>query len=350
VIVVVSLNPALDITHEVAGADWAGVNRADAVHARPGGKGLNVARTLDALGQSVLLTGLAGGLTGQVLADSLAGTGIRVELTPIAGETRRTFTVSDTVHGRTALFNEPGPAVTEGEYERFLAGYQQALASGAAVVLSGSLPLEVPDDAYAGLIAAASSAGVPTILDTSGAALRRGAAAGPSVVKPNLAELEAAAGRRLGTAEQADLTAVEHAARELADQGSRAADEHAGPRPSAWRPATVVVSLGPLGLLAVGQDGTWLARPPELVSGNATGAGDAVVAGLADGLVRGMDWPDRLRHATALGGATARAPVAGEFAMADYERLRPAVLVTAAAPAAGSAAGQAAWTECGPCR
>jgi tagatose 6-phosphate kinase len=308
------------------------VNRADAVHARPGGKGLNVARTLDALGQSVMLTGLAGGLTGQVVGDGLAGTGIRVELTPIAGETRRTFTVSDTTHGRTALFNEPGPAVTASEYEQFFAGYQEALASGAAVVLSGSLPREVPDDAYAGLIAAAASAGVPTILDTSGAALRHGVAAGPCVVKPNLAELETAAGRRLGTAGEADLAAVEHAARELAGQG------------------TVVVSLGSLGLLAVGEDGTWLARPPELVSGNPTGAGDAVVAGLADGMVRGMDWPERLRHATALGVATARAPVAGEFGMADYERLRPAVRVTAAAPAAGSAASEAALTECGPCR
>ena len=49
-IVVVCLNPALDITHHVAAVEWGGVNRPGAVHDRPGGKGLNVARTLHALG------------------------------------------------------------------------------------------------------------------------------------------------------------------------------------------------------------------------------------------------------------------------------------------------------------
>jgi len=46
VIVVVCLNPALDVTHHVGAVDWGGVNRPRAVRARPGGKGLNVARTL----------------------------------------------------------------------------------------------------------------------------------------------------------------------------------------------------------------------------------------------------------------------------------------------------------------
>ena len=56
-ILVVSLNPALDLTYEVDAADWAGVNRPHTVHVRPGGKGVNVARTLRALG----MRGPAGG-------------------------------------------------------------------------------------------------------------------------------------------------------------------------------------------------------------------------------------------------------------------------------------------------
>src|SRR5258708_25675854 len=158
-IVVVALNPALDITHHVAGANWAGVNRPFAVHARAGGKGLNVARTLRALGQPVTLTGLAGGLTGQALLDGLNGTGILAALTPIAGETRRTFTVADSVSGQTALFNEPAPAVTEGEDHEFFVAYEKALACSQVVVLSGSLPRGVPTSTYAALIAAAAGAG-----------------------------------------------------------------------------------------------------------------------------------------------------------------------------------------------
>jgi tagatose 6-phosphate kinase len=314
-ILVVALNPALDITHHVAGADWAGVNRPVAVHARAGGKGLNVARTLRALGQPVTLVGLVGGLTGQALLGGLAGTAIIAALTPVAGETRRTFAVADSVRGQTALFNEPGPAITEGEYREFFVTYEKQLAQGRAVVLSGSLPPGVAVGAYAALIAAATAAGVPAILDASGTPLTLGAAAGPAIVKPNLAELEAIAGRRLCGPHGPDLRAVERGARTLRERGASAA----------------VVSLGAWGLLAVTPEGTWHARPPARVHGNATGAGDAVAAGLADSLVRGHDWHATLRHAVALGTAAVSAPVAGEFAAADYERLVTMVQIAGAA-------------------
>jgi tagatose 6-phosphate kinase len=318
-ILVVALNPALDVTHHVAGADWAGVNRPHAVHARAGGKGLNVARTLRALGQQVTLAGLAGGPTGQALADELAGEGIVVDLTPIAAETRRTFTVADSTTGQAALFNEPGPPVSAREFRQFTASYRRALVGSAAVVLSGSLPLRLPDDAYAGLIAAAVAAGVPAILDTSGAALTAALAEGPAIVKPNLAELEAITGTSLRRADGPDVAGVERAARTLVARGAGAA----------------VISLGPDGLLAVTQDGCWRARPPAPVPGNPTGAGDAVVAGLADSLVAGRSWAGRLRHAVALGTAAAAAPVAGEFAAQDYVRLLPVVRVAACAAARG---------------
>ncbi len=314
---VVTLNPALDITHVVDRADWAGVNRPHAVHVRPGGKGVNVARTLGALGADVTLAGLAGGGTGRELAAGLRGTGISVALTQVAGETRRTFAVVDTARDETALFNEPGPRVSEGEYLEFFVRYEEAVGGCAAVVLSGSLPPGLADDAYAGLIAAAAAAGVPAVLDASGAALRHGAAAGPALVKPNLAELEAAAGRSLAAADGPDLAAIESVARQLVA-------------------SAVVVSLGSHGLLAMTRDETWHASPARPVAGNPTGAGDAVVAALAHGLVRQQDWPDRLRHAAALGAASVAAPAAGEFHPDTYQRQLAEVKVTAlAGPGAG---------------
>ena len=54
------------------------------------------------------------------------------------------------------------------------------------------------------------------------------------------------------------------------------------------------------------------------MAGNATGAGDAVAAALAHGIVLRRPWDERLRHAAALGAATAAAPVAGEFCPQDY--------------------------------
>src|SRR6266516_1634698 len=136
-ILVVSLNPALDVTHHVAGVDWSGVNRPRQVTAVPGGKGLNVARTLRDLGSDVLVAGLAGGVTGEAVSTGLDQAGVQSRFTPVAGETRRTFAVVDLASHDTALFNEPGPAVSAAEYAEFLVLYEESLAWCAAVVLSG---------------------------------------------------------------------------------------------------------------------------------------------------------------------------------------------------------------------
>ena len=297
-IAVISLNPALDVTHHVDGVDWSGVNRPARVTTAPGGKGVNVARTLRALGTDALLLGLAGGAAGEALRAGLRAAAVPALLTEIAGETRRTFAVVDTRRAEVAIFNEPGPPITPGEYASFLDGYRKAIADSCAVVLSGSLPPQLPPDAYAELITIAIQAGVPALLDTSGAALLPGVAAGPAVAKPNLAELAAAVGRPL---DAHDLPAVLDAAHELRGKGGDA----------------VVVSMGQAGLLGVTSDGSWLAVPRPAV-GNPTGAGDAVVAGLARGLMLGWPWAERLRHATALGAATAAAATAGEFGQDDY--------------------------------
>jgi tagatose 6-phosphate kinase len=311
-IVVVCLNPALDITYDVPAVDWTGVNRPVAVHDRPGGKGLNVARTLRALGADVLVLGLAGGSTGAGVAAALGELGVPSAFTAIGGETRRTVTIVDGRSGGAALFNEPGPVVAEHEFGAFRVGYERALAGCAAVVLSGSLPPGLPAGSYATLIAMAAAAGVPAVLDAHGAALALGAAARPAIVKPNLAELAALAGRSLPAGPEAGDAAVAAAAARLRETGARA----------------VVVSLGAGGLLAVTEDGCWRARPPAAVAGNATGAGDAVTAGLAHGLVLGRSWAGRLRHAVALGTASAAAPVAGEFSAADYASVLGQVTVS----------------------
>jgi len=58
------------------------------------------------------------------------------------------------------------------------------------MVFSGSLPPGVPPEIYAEFIRIARNRGARTILDTAGAALKYGIAAGPDLIKPNRAEAE----------------------------------------------------------------------------------------------------------------------------------------------------------------
>jgi tagatose 6-phosphate kinase len=293
VILTITLNSALDVTYRLAAVRWREANRVEEVGRRAGGKGVNVARVLHALGHRAVVTGFAGGPTGEEVRADLAAAGLPDRLVPIAGDTRRTVTVVETgPGGGTTLLSEPGPQVTAAEWRALLERVGGLLGDAQAMVASGSLPPGVPRDGYATLARQGAAAGVPVLLDADGEALRRGVAGRPAVAKPNAEELRRA-------------TAA----------GDPAAGAEALRRAGA---EAVVVSLGPDGLLACTSEGGWRAAPPERVSGNPTGAGDAAVAALAAGVAGGRPWPLRLAHAVALSAAAVRVPLAGGFDAAAY--------------------------------
>lgn len=291
-IVTVTLNAALDVTYEVETLVPNATHRVTAVHRRAGGKGVNVARVLATLGTEVVATGLAGGSTGAEITAGLATAGVQARFAPVAGDSRRTVTV--VADGDATIFNEPGPAVTPGEWREFRALFPELCRDARVVVLSGSLPPGLAPGAYAELVTEARALGVRVLLDADGEALGLGVAAGPDIAKPNAAELERAAGPG----------PVEEAASRLLGAGAGA----------------VVVSRGADGLLAVTPGGSWSARPPRRLPGNPTGAGDAAAAVLARALLRPgpIDWPAVLADAVALSAAAVLSPVAGTVDPAAY--------------------------------
>ncbi|MGI5244257.1 1-phosphofructokinase family hexose kinase [Dactylosporangium sp. CA-139066] len=300
-ILTVTLNPALDLTYDVDELRPHATHRVRAVHERPGGKGLNVARVLHAQGSPVLATGFLGGPVGASVQALVDAAGLPSAFVPIASSTRRTVTVADAADA-TGLW-EPGPVVTAPEWSAFLSRYGALLADASVVALSGSLPRGLPPSSYATLIRLARARGIPTVLDTSGDALRLALPAHPDVIKPNAAEL-------------AEIGHVRINALKTLTSGA------------------VVVSRGALGLLAVTPAGSWRAAPPAALAGNPTGAGDACVAALARGLRDRTPWPELLADAVALSAAAVAAPVAGAVDEAVYRRLRPLIAVEQHDPAA----------------
>ncbi|MFF9148473.1 1-phosphofructokinase family hexose kinase [Streptomyces sp. NPDC014861] len=278
-ILTVTLNTALDLTYEVPALVPHTSHRVGHGTERPGGRGVNVARVLAALGHETVVTGFAGGPTGDRLRALLAPVP-RLTDAFVATEapTRRTLAVVATRAGDTTLFDETGAAVTSAEWTAFRERYVDLLDGAEAVALCGSLPPGVHVGAYADLVRTARSAGVPVLLDTGGEPLRRGIAARPDLVKPDADEL-------------AGLTGSREPRR--ATQDARRRGAHA-----------VVTPLGPDGLLAATPDGLWRAVAPGPVHGAPRGAGDSVAAALLAGLVDDTPWPDRLSHAAALSAAS----------------------------------------------
>ena len=304
-ILAVAPNPALDITYHLDQLRIGEVNRVASVSERAGGKGLNVARVLHAAGVPVRALAPVGGATGARIRSLLDAGGVPHTLVPVVAETRRTV-----VAAGTGLW-EPGPELTSSEWSAFRAAFRAELPAAAVVTLSGSLPPGWPIDAYAQLIALCHAERRPVILDASGSALEAAIGSGPIVLKPNAAELADLIGRPVTS-----VSSAVAAARAAIDRGAR----------------EVIVSLGPLGLVACADGSDWHACPPEVVAPNPTGAGDALVAALAAGWLVGLDRTELLAQAVAWSAAAAAHPVAGEIDAAIADQVRPLVRVVSARP------------------
>jgi tagatose 6-phosphate kinase len=293
-ILTVTLNMAVDVTYGLDHIQWGRTNAVQPVGRRAGGKGVNVARTLQGLGREVMVAGLAGGRTGATARAELSTSGLVDATVEVAGESRTTLVVVEE-KGEVTGFSEPGPQVTAEEWARLTATFTRLAGIADVVVLSGSLPPGVPVDAYAQLIAIADRARTPVVLDSHGEALAHGVSSGPAIVAVNADELR-------GVVSGDDVVG---GAAQLLERGASAA----------------VISMGAEGIVAVTDEGAWQAAPPEMLRGNPTGAGDAVSAAMAVGVLNRTPWPARLADAVALSAAAVCAPLAGSFDQAVYRRL-----------------------------
>src|SRR5215471_2805770 len=183
VIVTVTLNAALHVSYTAGDLAAEGVTPVSRPGYRAGGRGVTVARVLRAFGHDVLAAGLAGGVSGELIREDLAKSGVPTAFTLIRGESRRLFRFAAADPAGTVLrFGEPGPYITTEELGRFAADYRRLLAGAAAVVLCGSLPDGLPADTYGSLVTYAAEAGVPVILDAGGEELKHAVGHGPDLV------------------------------------------------------------------------------------------------------------------------------------------------------------------------
>lgn len=277
-IATVTLNPALDQTVRVDHFRTNTVNYAQAMQFDPGGKGVNVASFLSDAGLSTSVTGLLGQDNADVFEQFFALKHIDDQFVRIPGLTRIGVKIVDDVNQQTTDINMPGLHPTEGALDTLLKTIEQLALSCDWFALSGTIPPGVPATTYATIINLLKGHGKHTVLDTSRDALREGLLAIPTIIKPNVDELQYLTGQTL-----ADEAAIEQAARQLLDSGIQ----------------LVVVSMGEQGAMFVDTANTLFATPPPVTVKSTVGAGDAMVAGLIAGHVRGLDLADCARLATA---------------------------------------------------
>ncbi len=318
-IITVTLNAALDKSLSVPNFRLGRRHRTVEQRTMAGGKGVNVARALKALGQPVIATGMAGGPTGTRIVEQLTEESILNDFVRIREESRTNTSVLDPTTGEQTEVNERGPRVDEREVELFRDKLLYLARGAAIVVFAGSLPRGVEPDVYAALIRELHRADVLTVIDTDGDPLRHAMRAEPDVVTPNVLEAEELVGHEFADEQERSL-----AVRELAALGAREA----------------IMTL-PDGcfaqLLLEGQPALLRARIEEREPVAKRGSGDAFLAGYVAARYEGKPPAECLRFAVACGAESTGRLGAGLLDRREVHRLEHEVeLSEVELPAAAS--------------
>lgn len=308
-------NPATDATYRVGALTLGETHRVEQVSERAGGKGINTASVLRAMGLDVMAVAPVAEASLSAFEGDLNARGIRHYLVGTTAPTRRSVAVVDDVHEAT-VFNEAGSPLPESIWDDVIDAVERFASPGDVLTVSGSLPPQALDDVVLRITMAAKAARLKVVLDVREEALALALAATPDLVKPNRSEALATLSRAGLGEELGRDTSAARLARALVEAGA----------------ASAVVSDGSAGLsLAAGSVGlrAWL---PAALRGNPTGAGDALTAALAatldelDHLPDGHEaWAQALSRGVAWSAAAVLQPLAGEVDPADFARLLPTV-------------------------
>jgi 1-phosphofructokinase family hexose kinase len=211
-IITVTLNAAIDKSLSVPNFRIGRRHRTVEQRTMAGGKGVNIARTLKALGQPVIATGFAGGATGTHIVEQLTDESILNDFVRIRDESRTNTSVLDPTTGEQTEINERGPSVSEREIELFRDKLLYLARGAAIVVFAGSLPPGVDPELYGSLIHDLARMEVTTVVDTDGEPLRHAVRAEPDVVSPNVLEAEELVGHEFAGEQERSLAVREIAA------------------------------------------------------------------------------------------------------------------------------------------
>src|SRR4051794_39760746 len=147
-ILCICLSPALDVTYHLPALTAGAAHRVSSVATRPGGKAVNVARVLGALGEDTHLLAPVGGLTGSEFEQTLAEAGVSGTLVRGARSTRRTVTVVEGT-GLATTLSEPA-ALDQWAAVRGAAA--ELIPRARSVVISGAVPDGVPEGGLGQLV------------------------------------------------------------------------------------------------------------------------------------------------------------------------------------------------------
>jgi 1-phosphofructokinase family hexose kinase len=296
----VVLNPAIDVWYRLdelqPGATWLDVQ--SEIH--PAGKGFNVAKAIRILGEEVCVISVVPENDERRFARLCEELGIGTEFCAAPGSARINATIIESDNGGMTHINSAGPSFAPRIQDELLARLTKKIRSGDTVVFTGSVPRGFDGDVYKKLIAECLRRKAITLLDSRGKAFKFGVRAKPTMIKPNLSELEQYFGEPIKGVRHIALKA-----KKLLDNGI----------------AFVFVSLGSDGMIAMHENDCLLCSTPQIKAVDTVGCGDALVAGIVVAHKRHFSFSEMCRMAVACGASNATHTGPGSISNSEVAHL-----------------------------
>lgn len=305
-ITTVTLNAAIDKTYMLPSLQVNTVNRTASMFAEPGGKGINVAKVLQALDVPVTATGITGGYNGKQIMSRLDRIGLMHRFVEVSEESRLCLNILAQNTGHETEILETGPEIGESDWQTVKETIKELAIDSDYIIFSGSLPKGLADDSYKALIQMVKKFSPKVILDTSGPALTQALKARPYMITPNRDEFAKLLNRDYMTADDIIGTLNER--------------RYTGV-------PLVIVSLGDEGAIASVEGEIYRIDVPDISAVNPVGSGDAFTAGMAAGLLWNKPITDTFKLAAAAGAANALEEKAGHVSPYEVKTLKQKVRV-----------------------
>ncbi len=283
-ILTVTLNPLLErrmIFHSVT---LGGEFRCRKEFFTAGGKGINVSRQLNQFGMKNQAFTFLGGNNGKVLRHCLTDDQIEFSVVSSKSETRSADLIIEEDNKRLTTLFGTNSYVTSEEASEFKNKLEKMIQNCSAVVLSGSSPCPETDDIFPYAIQLAHQHDKTSILDTYGLHLKNCIEAAPTIIHNNVTELEKSLNINLHS-EESKIDFL----MQLYKKGIKLSFITDGPGPA----------------YAAKFDYIYKIESPQIEVVDATGSGDAFVAGIVYGMENSTVFEEMIKSSSALGVANA---------------------------------------------
>ncbi len=304
-ITTVTLNTMVDKIVCVSRLQKGKIERAHRVDMIAGGKGVNVSRQLQLLGCDTIATGFYGGETGMIISRLLTGEGIRHDFVTVDSMTREGVTYRESEGTITAVF-EPPHTVSRVEAAELTRKCMQLAEQSTWITCNGSSPHRNANRIYRDILVKHARTKVRTVLDTYGESLRLSIDTKPHLFKPNKQEYEKTFNVVLDS---------EKSYRDALDECLKQGIE------------CTIITNGEHPVYAATPEGHWIVYPPDVKTVNATGSGDALIAGYIYASENNKSFEECTITGVAAGAANAQQWQVAKSSLEEILRLKEQVTI-----------------------